>query len=219
MRLHFLPALSLCLAVSAQAQPVAIHLLSAPTSTPAEARAPASWPIPAELLGGVIGETLLFAPGGYAGFLAGPSFASTAGCDSIADQRHRGECIELIQTDARASGLLAGVSLGLGLGAGLGVSVAGMVMGAGGHPWWSMGLGLLGGASGLLVPLVAGADRAGTTQLAGLVVSSVLGLTGAMLGYQIGAPAPATLSRSVPVLIPTLKVGPGGGSVGVTGRF
>jgi hypothetical protein len=169
-----------------------------------------------EVGAGILGEALLFVPGAFGGLMLGPSFVDTSACDSRPTESLRTECIDDTRFDAQGQNVLAGVSLGMGLGSGLGVSLAGWLLHGGGSPWLAFGLGTAGGALGLLLPY--------SWQPLGLMWSAVLALTGAMAGYEVGAwlwgGTPPGPSRSSDLrFTPVFKLTPGGGLLGVSGRF
>lgn len=191
----------------------AIHLLPDLAAHSPQAGPSSPLRILGEVGGGVAGAAAAFFPGAYAGFLAGDAFAGRGDCDSISDPTRRAECLEERGSVARAQGLLIGVRLGMGLGGGLGVALAGALLQGRGNVWLTLLLGLAGGSLGLLLPPPVG-----------LVASAGLAVLGATLGYELSSgPAPAATPAGSAMarlsFMPTLAARPGGGTVGVVGRF
>lgn len=191
----------------------AIHLLPDMATNSPQAGPSATLRILGEVGGGVAGAAVAVFPGAYAGFLAGNAFAGRGDCDSISDPNQRAECLEVRGSMARTQGFFIGAQLGMGLGSGLGVALVGGLLQGRGNVWLTLLLGLAGGGLGILLP-----------QPVGLVASAGLAVLGATLGYELSsgqAPAAAPTGSAMPRLsfVPTLAARPGGGTVGVIGRF
>jgi len=103
--------------------------------------------------------------------------------------------------------LWTGASIGFALGLPLGVMLAGWLFDGDGA-WWATILGDLAG-------LAAGAGAALLGGSEGVPLLFAFPLAGAVLGYETSS----SPSRSRPSVTPVARLGPGGGSLGLAGRF
>lgn len=103
--------------------------------------------------------------------------------------------------------LWIGASIGFALGLPLGVMLAGWLFDGDGA-WWATILGDLAGlAAGAAAALLGGSE--------GVPLLFAFPLAGAVLGYETSS----SPSRSRPSVTPVARLGPGGGSLGLAGRF
>jgi hypothetical protein len=174
---------------------------SEPLEPAHEMRAPIGCRISGETLGGA----LVGSSGLALGFLGGFLLADSVSCGF--DDCNQGRRITL------------GVgAVGLGLGAASGVYLAGALMNARGRYLPT----LLGGLAGAGVPLAVSGITGADVESAPILISFLaLPVAGAILGYELSNP----LSRQQPVsasstaVLPTVALAPGGGSLGLAGRF
>ncbi len=186
---------------------VLLLLLSSPVLAAAPARVAEpedeAAPFAARVAGETLGGALIGGSGLALGLLGGVllSDAVTCGFDDCRTGQH----------------LTAGTSaLGLGLGAASGVYLAGSLMDARGRLLPTMLGGLIGAGAPLAVIGLTGTKLEG----APLVVGLALPVVGAILGYELSEPGPAPrYGARQPLLLPLVGWAPGGGAIGLAGRF
>jgi hypothetical protein len=184
----------------APAAPPLSPLAATSTEPPHEMRAPIGCRISGETLGGA----LVGSSGLALGFLGGFLLADSVSCGI--DDCNQGRRITL------------GVgAAGLGLGAASGVYLAGALMNARGRYLPT----LLGGLAGAALPLAVSGITGADIESAPLLVSFLaLPVAGAILGYELSNPLTRQRSeRAATAVVPTVALAPGGGGLGLAGRF
>jgi len=179
---------------------------AAATGRPAGGPMPAGLRVSAELLGGAAAGL----GGGALGLATGVLGCGVDLVDSwTATSRGQSAACQ----GARPSGVYGPMFFGAALGAAVAVPLMGAGRGGTGQ-WWGSALGTLGG-SALGLVLVSQMDADIRTNAMVFVGTTTLG---AVLGYELSGLTTATPS-SAPRLTPVAAVVPGGGQVGLVGRF
>lgn len=225
-----LPAGATPVTERASLEPNAIRLAAADTErlhvqlisdTPAQLedtqRAPApSVPtglrILAEVGTGFLGELAFTMPGVWLGESVSGYFVDATPC-TTGHPPDPGQCFEDASNAAWSRVGVPIVGLAIGLGSGLGVLLAGAVTQSGGNGWLTLAGGLA--SAGLAVLVLAGSP-------ATPLLTFPIALAGAILCHELSRPSQARASREPAPAVrvtPSVALLPGGGAVGVTGRF
>jgi hypothetical protein len=159
-----------------------------------------------ELLGGAVGSLMVIP-----GFLLGLEVGSSAGSSDLGCTHGEGLCSTYL-------GIGIGAMSGAALGASLGVSIAGHANGGYGSFLITLG----GAAAGSLVALPF--IFSDTSQFWSIVAAPIGAVAGALLAYELSDTAlrpstPITRRASKVEAAPTVALLPGGGLVGLVGRF
>lgn len=162
-------------------------------------------PIGCRISGETIGGALVGSSGLALGFLGGFLLADSVSCGF--DDCNPGRRLTL------------GVgAVGLGLGAASGVYLAGALMNARGRYLPT----LLGGLAGAGVPLAVSGLTGADVESAPILISFLaLPVAGAILGYELSNPLSRqrSVSTASTAVLPTVALTPGGGALGLAGRF
>ncbi|AEI65208.1 hypothetical protein LILAB_16525 [Corallococcus macrosporus] len=180
---------------------------AAPTRTAAPLRmsAPHDEPFPlgARLVGESVGGALIGATGLAVAFLGGVLVTDQVSCGY--SECRKGRSVSLLSA-----------SIGMGLGAASGVYLGGSLMDARGGLLPT----LLGGLAGTAAPLALVALSDGDVSWGALTATFAVPVATSILAFELSHGADQRRRREErPVMVPTVSLAPGGGALGLTGRF
>ncbi|MFP2961916.1 hypothetical protein ACLEPN_30045 [Myxococcus sp. 1LA] len=189
-----------------QQQPEAPQLASSPrTAAPIPMSEPqdALFPLGARLVGESVGGALIGASGLALAFLGGVLVTDQVSCGY--SECRSGRNLSLISA-----------SIGMGLGAASGVYLGGSLMDARGGFLPT----LLGGLAGTAAPLALVALSDGDVSWGALTATFAVPVATSILAFELSHGAyQRRRQQERPVMVPTVSLAPGGGAMGLAGRF